>query len=219
MKVKKTYNLCNVSFIVYFYDDVESQERYNFRLVNANQQSANMLSRIMFFIICCISVISCLPSEDSWTTVGLAPLYASPDDMSLIYAQEPIESVKQGLFIEKNGYIYINERFKGIHVIDNTNPASPEKVFFWNIPGNTEFTIDDDILYADNSRHLLVIDISDYSNIAVKSLVKDTYSINMDNVNFPDEYQGRFECVDWEKGIVVGWETKLLENPKCFTIN
>src|SRR3954462_14545892 len=32
-------------------------------------------------------------------------------------------------------YIYLSEPLKGIHVFDNSNPASPKNVSFINIPG------------------------------------------------------------------------------------
>jgi len=160
--------------------------------------------------------LSCVPQEEKWTEQGLKPIYVSPDDFSLIFSESPKESVDQGSSFEIDGYIYINEVFKGIHVFDNSDPANVSKVFFWNIPGNSEFTVDGDFLYADNSRHLLTINISDPANIKVVSHLEDFYTPDMANNNFPPDYQGRFECVEFEKGIVVDWESDLLDSPRCY---
>lgn len=178
----------------------------------------NRLSRLLFFCTSLTMVslyTSCLP-DDSWQQLGLAPIYASPNNFDLIQSVEPRESVDQGAFMEIYPYIYINDRFTGIHVFDNSDPANPSKIYFWEIPGNTEFTISGDFLYADNSRHLLTINVSDPANIFVVSAVEDIYTPNMENNNFPLNYSGRFECADFDKGIVVDWEEKLLDSPRCF---
>ena len=136
----------------------------------------------------------------------------------MIFSGPAIPSIDQGSFVENNGFIYINERFKGIHVFDNSNLGNPIKVYFWHIPGNSEFTVDGNFLYADNSRHFITIDISDPANIKVLSHVKDLFSNGMENENYPKNYRGVFECVEFEKGIVVGWENQLLDSPKCRTV-
>ena len=159
---------------------------------------------------------SCVPTEEKWTEDGMAPLYVSPTDFTQVYTEGPKESVDQGATIEDNGYIYINERFKGIHVFDNSDPANVERVYFWRIPGNTEFQIDENYLYADNSRHLLTIDISDPSAIEVLSHIKDVYTVDLGNNNYPPDYLGRFECVNFDEGIVDGWEWKTLNSPRCY---
>lgn len=177
--------------------------------------SKNYIQTI-FFILLAISMFSCVPTEEQWTERGLAPEYVSPTDFSQIYTEAPKESVDQGSPLEYNGYIYINETFKGIHVFDNTDPGNPKKIYFWRIPGNTEFTINEDYLYADNSRHLLTIDISSPDNIKVLNYIEDIYTPDMANNNYPPDYNGRFECVDFDKGIVVGWKEELLDSPRCY---
>lgn len=166
-----------------------------------------------------ILLSSCFPEENQWQEQGMAPVYISPEDFSYIKSGPPIPSEDQGSFLEKDDRVYINERFRGIHVFDNTDPSSIEKIYFWAIPGNTEFTVDGNYLYADNSRHLLTIDISDPENLEVLSFIPDIYSINEENDNYPRNYTGKFECADFEKGIVVDWESKLLNSPKCYIFN
>ena len=98
---------------------------------------------------------------------------------------------------------------------DNTDLSNPIKTYFWNIPGNTEFSIVGNELFADNSRHLIVLDISDKSDIQYVSHVEDVYTEDRQNENFPDNYFGWFECVDFEKGIVIDWEEAFLEDANC----
>jgi hypothetical protein len=44
------------------------------------------------------------------------------------------------LFIQGH-YIFLNEVDKGIHVIDNSNPAQPRNVAFIDIPGNVDLAV------------------------------------------------------------------------------
>ena len=169
-----------------------------------------------FFVIICLVTASCVPQSEKWEEIGLAPIYISPSDFSFIKTESPRASEDQGSQVEENGYIYINERVQGIHVFDNSDPSKPSRIYFWKIPGNTEFQIANDRLYADNSRHLITIDISDASDIKVLSHVADVYTVNMENVNYPRNYSGRFECPEFEEGIVVDWESKLLDSPRCY---
>ncbi len=170
---------------------------------------------IAFSIFICVGLTSCFDLPEGESGLGMKPVYISPDDFSVIYTREPQPNVDQGSFVSDGDFFYINERFKGIHVYDNTDLNNPVKIHFWNIPGCSEFTLDGELLYADNSRHLLTIDISDKADIKYVSHVKDIYTGDQQNNNFPEDYRGIFECVDFENGIVVDWEEAMLENVDC----
>src|SRR5690606_24085839 len=72
-------------------------------------------------------------------------------------------------------YLLINEPQKGIHIIDNTNPSSPQPVHFINIPGNVDLAINTNILYADSYVDLLAFDIGDLANIQMVQRVEDVF--------------------------------------------
>lgn len=57
-------------------------------------------------------------------------------------------------------YLFLNEINKGVHIIDNANPASPQNVAFINIPGNVDIAVKGNMLYADSYTDLVTIDIS-----------------------------------------------------------
>lgn len=61
-------------------------------------------------------------------------------------------------------YIFINEKYKGVHVINNSNAQSPQMVGFILIPGCIDIAVKDSILYADNAVDLIAVDISDIEN-------------------------------------------------------
>lgn len=72
-------------------------------------------------------------------------------------------------------YLFINEPQKGIHVIDNTNPSSPEALQFIAIPGNVDLAINDGILYADSYVDLLAFDIRNLEKIEMVKRLEDVF--------------------------------------------
>jgi hypothetical protein len=75
-------------------------------------------------------------------------------------------------------YIFISETGKGIHVIDNSTPSSPKNISFINIPGNQDFAIKENALYADVYGDLVSFDISDPANAVTKSFVANAFPYN-----------------------------------------
>ncbi|MDR1624162.1 MAG: hypothetical protein LBS04_04225 [Tannerellaceae bacterium] len=59
----------------------------------------------------------------------------------------------------KPPYIYINERYKGIHVINNTDPAHPVTEGFIVAPGCMDMAVKEHILYLDNAVDLVAFDL------------------------------------------------------------
>ena len=144
---------------------------------------------------------------------GVKPIYTDREGWDLIKATEPRPIGNLGKIYYKAPFIYVNERNQGIHVLDNTDPENPISVKFIEVIGSEDIAIKGNILYADNLTDLVAIDISDLSNIAVTSRVKDLYQES--KKDYPEGYSGYFECVDNSRGIVIGWETTTLENPTC----
>jgi len=90
-----------------------------------------------------------------------------------------IEPAKQ---LESPGKIYIYDNFlfisepdKGIHILDNTNPASPKNFNFINIPGTADLAINSNVLYADNYVDLLAFDISNPYDIKLIKRETDVF--------------------------------------------
>lgn len=71
--------------------------------------------------------------------------------------------INTGKFYYYNDHIFINERYEGIHIIDNSDRENPVQSGFIELPGNLDIAIRNDMLYADNYTDLLTIDISNLS--------------------------------------------------------
>jgi hypothetical protein len=104
----------------------------------------------------------------------------------------------------KDGYIFINEELKGVHIIDNQNPENPQKIGFIEIPGNVDIAIKDNILYADSYVDLVAIDISDVNNPEEVHRVEDIFPYTTPPVD--EDY--RVANVDEEMGVVIEWQIK-----------
>ena len=75
------------------------------------------------------AVVGVAGCSDTEQVVGYAPVYLSYAELRApVAASDPVELEETGKIYVKDSYIYVNERFKGIHVIDNTNPSSPLRI-------------------------------------------------------------------------------------------
>ncbi|MDX2136244.1 MAG: hypothetical protein SFV52_15780 [Saprospiraceae bacterium] len=98
-------------------------------------------------------------------------------------------------------YLFINERLQGILVLDNTNPDAPQPLTFWRLPGNVDFVIRDNYMYADQFMDLVTIDISNVLAPQVVCRAQNTFHL------FGN---------DPEKGYIVGYtQTSVTEELDC----
>lgn len=80
-------------------------------------------------------------------------------------------------------YLFVNEFQRGIHIIDNQNPASPQVQGFIDIPGNTHFTIKNDVLYANKLEDLVAINISDINHPQQVNRLEDVFQLHRAQTN------------------------------------
>src|SRR5690606_35622424 len=58
-----------------------------------------------------------------------------------IIAPRPIE--ESGKVYTYGDYIFINDKYQGVHIIDNSNPSQPVRTGFIKIPGNVDISVKD----------------------------------------------------------------------------
>ena len=103
-------------------------------------------------------------------------------------------------------YLFINEVTEGIHVINNSNPAAPVSVAFIELVGNIDITIANNILYADSYIDLVLFDISNPAQPVECGRAENVFSNVLPSTG--NDYPIR--NIDWNKGVVVGWEVKTI---------
>lgn len=105
----------------------------------------------------------------SYTYSYYLPVYKTTAEVkSNIKSSAPQQVENPGKIVLRGNYIFLNEIDKGIHVIDNSNPASPRNVAFVNIPGNIDLAVKGNTLYADLYTDLVTLDITNPANVVVK---------------------------------------------------
>lgn len=118
-----------------------------------------------------------------------------------VIAPKPIE--ESGKIYAYNNYIFINDKYKGVHVIDNKNPENPVKIAFIKIAGNVDISVKDNYLYADSLKDLLVFNIANKDNIKLVNRLKN---VLQDNIVWPMADIYEWENATTQDEVLVGWE-------------
>jgi hypothetical protein len=109
-------------------------------------------------------------------TIIFTPVFKTSDDVrAAIKSDNAVGISHPGKIYVLGNYIFMNEIGRGVHIIDNSNPASPVNKAFIHIPGNEDIAVKGNILYADCFTDLMVIDVSDPSNISLKTYVPNMF--------------------------------------------
>ncbi len=158
--------------------------------------------RLLILLFIPATMISCKDKIEETFLVN-EPVYLAYEDLrGSLKVAEGQEIVHPGKIYFKDNYIFVNEYQKGIHVINNSNPAAPEIVRFIEIPGNVDLAVKDDILYADSYIDLVSIDISNMNDIREVKRIPDAFPYMI-----PVCEDGVAEYVDQNRGVVTGWKT------------
>ncbi|MDZ4794620.1 MAG: hypothetical protein SGI83_10105, partial [Bacteroidota bacterium] len=119
------------------------------------------ITLLLLPVTLCFILQGCLKDKLTKTYTILTPVYK---EKSEVYANiksnapRPLES--PGKIFMYGNYIFLNEVDKGVHIIDNANPASPVMKAFINIPGNLDIAVKGNTMYADLYADMVVVDIS-----------------------------------------------------------
>ena len=156
----------------------------------------NSFIKIAGCLIVMFLLSGCVKDKCTRTYTYFMPIYKTTAEVRAnIKSNHSREIERPGKLFIKGDYIFLNEIDKGIHVINNSNPASPKNVAFIDIPGNMDLAVKGDMLYADLYTDLVTLDITNPLQVTVRSIV--------DNA-FPERsYTGGFRAdasriiVDW----------------------
>ena len=163
---------------------------------------------LLLFVLTALGFISCNDEDDGKYTEYLVakPLKMSKADFKkAIDVIAPIPMDESGKIYVYGDYIFVNEKYEGVHVVDNSDPKAPQKIAFIKIPGNVDVSVKGNYLYADSITDLIVLDISDINNIKTVNRLEN---VLRDNVIFPFEVDiYEWQDIDYENDIVIGWET------------
>ncbi|MFT5642352.1 MAG: hypothetical protein ACI9A7_002461 [Cyclobacteriaceae bacterium] len=174
--------------------------------------------RPLFIVLICANIflINCepfLPAFPDEMIAAMQPIYAGDFDFTI--KQETRDSIYNvGRIFVYGDFLLVNDITDGIHVIDNQDPANPTKLYFINIPGNTDLSVKDNLIYADNHVDLVVLSINE-SGFELKHRVEKVF-LEEGREDYPSQNDVYFECPNPEKGKVIGWRSTLIDSPQCY---
>jgi hypothetical protein len=173
--------------------------------------------------------ISCIERDDFKnvpdSVLGYRPIYfdSSININTLIYSTTPRPIKNSGKIYLYKQYLFVGEPSEGVHVFINSNPNTPAMLCFINIPYNYDIAIKDSILYADTYMGIVAINIAHLPDVKVLQHIRgfvETPPLPGDRTVFTGRnfrsFKTYFECIDPNKGIVVGWREDTLKKPKCY---
>jgi hypothetical protein len=162
---------------------------------------------ILSVVLVTLIISSC---ADRYVEVFTAnsPVYMSYEDLRKSVKQSASRDlVNPGKIYFKDNYIFIVEEMVGIHIINASNPASPQKMGFIEIPGCVDIAVKNSTLYADSYVDMVAIDVSNLNSIKEVSRVQDIFPYTVP----PADNEYRIAEVDKDKGVVTSWEVKKVK--------
>ncbi len=133
---------------------------------------------LMLLLIASVLITGCEQDRCTRTEeyVGYEPVYKRIDELRIPASYTAAKSLTApGKIFYYKGYLLINERNDGVHVIDNKDPENPINLGFIEIPGNLDMAVHDDILYVDSYLDLVAIDMTNPTAPVEVSRVEDVF--------------------------------------------
>lgn len=140
------------------------------------------------------------------TVWGSKPIYGVDTiAKKIIYINQPQPVIMAGNIYVKDNFIFQADNGKGLHVIDNSNPAAARRIGFITINGCSQISIKGSTLYSNSYDDLVVVDISDVNNIKETGRIKGAFPEGRTFYTYiqPTE-SGYFECPRYDS-VVIGW--------------
>ena len=143
-------------------------------------------------------------SFDSYRGEAYTPVFMSREtlEISVKYVSGARNMTETGKIYYRAPYIYVNERYKGVHIINNTDPANPVSEGFILAPGCIDMAVKGNILYLDNAVDLVSFDLDARQvtkrirNVFCEPLAPDGMRFNSLK-NRPEGYI----LVEWKKNL------------------
>ncbi len=165
------------------------------------------MKRLLLLLSIISLVLTSCEDKRLQTYMANVPVYLSYEALRSSF------DVKSGVSMEKPGkisfydsYMFINEYQEGIHVVDLSDPTSPEIKAFIEIPGNVDMAIRNGQLFAESFVDLLVIDITNPEQPVLERRIEDLFEY----VIPPYDYDYPLDEIDEKKGVITGYDVKKI---------
>lgn len=156
-------------------------------------------------LACALLIFSGCKDKTFQKYTANVPVYTDFDEFRSDLGTVKFETAKpitqKGNIYFKDNYLFIIDSYKGIHVVDNSNPSSPNNVGYYAVTGITGMAIENNYLYINSYIDLVVVDVSNINQPVEAGRVESVFETALPehNPNYP------IAEVDPSKGIITGW--------------
>lgn len=139
------------------------------------------------------------------------PVYLSYEDLRKPITLESSKTLeKPGKFWRKDGYLFVSDINKGIHIYNVSNANAPTELVFVNVPGVVDVAVKDHYLLADSYTDLLILDISNPANPTEVKRLNSVFPYNPFKVAANEGYP--VAALDETKGVIVDWKIEKVKD-------
>lgn len=168
------------------------------------------MKTLIWTLLVAMAFVSCQDEVEQTVTYKInEPVFMSRADFNkqLKVTQIPHQITGMGKMCYYEGYLYMTEPEKGIHIINDADPANPIVAGYIELLGNEDISIRNNMLYADSYTDLLWFDITDPSAPKLQGRLEKAFPevlppiINGSGIDYPMLMEGS----QGTDSICVGW--------------
>jgi hypothetical protein len=115
--------------------------------------------KIVYALAGCVAIAAL--TGTSVMSTGYAPVFMERAELerSVFFDPAPRAMANPGKIYYREPFIYVVERYKGVHLIDNSVPATPRDKGFIVAPGCMDVAVKGDVMFLDNAVDLVAFDL------------------------------------------------------------
>ncbi len=167
------------------------------------------MKRLLIYGLVALSLHSCIYGGDDDESISpvrqssYKPITVNRDQFAQrVVSSEPIPIEDAGKIYIKDDLLFINEKSKGVHIFNNLDPENPVAVGFIAIDGNTDISIQRDVIYAHHARDLIALRFNATTmDITETQRIPDVFPPSFS----PDGFSASYFNVP-EDQVIVGYE-------------
>jgi len=119
------------------------------------------MKKHLFFFTVWLLLSGCIggePGELDSPPTDYEPLLMTREQLEQsVRWKEPTPLQRAGKIYVYRQFLFINERFRGVHVYDNSDPREPVNLGFIQAPGNIDIAVKNNFIYLDNAVDLVTL--------------------------------------------------------------
>ncbi|WP_370408678.1 hypothetical protein [Tenacibaculum dicentrarchi] len=157
-----------------------------------------LLISFLFFSNC--FDIGCVGGESFKSSYEPVIIKRADLNASIAFQDTEVMSESSKIYIF-NDYIFINDKRKGFHIFDNSDPKNPIKKKFLKIPGATDISIRNNTFFINQATDLVSLSINiDASTFTINKRLENVFP----KLESPDGFYGNVK----NEEIIVNWIKK-----------